>query len=575
MIDFLFKSSISLLVLLLFYHLVLEKEKMHQFNRFYLLFSIVFSFVVPFITIEVIDESADALVQTNTVMTGTATMGIVQETANYTAIVVWSLYGLITLLLLFRFMRNILKIKSKIKSNTTINYKNAKLVLLEEKTLPHTFWNSIFINETDYYNRKIEAELYTHELIHVTQKHTLDILFIEMLKTLFWFNPIFIFYKKAIQLNHEFLADEQVICSYKNVPFYQNLLLTKANENQTFYLTSNLNYSITKKRFIMMTKNVSRTRILLSKIILLPLFSTLIFFICVESIGQEKSVSTSENTPQSKKNSPQSNDSKDKLRDAYYAGVQIIVKDNKSRNTIIDKKYEELTLAEKNRFLNYVPSPMVKKTPTEEEFKSWKNEKNFAIWLDDKNIPNSELNQYTTKDIAYFSGSFVYKNARTKTHPQLYQFHLYTDEYFDKNLKDSHLKFSGKELRITVMEKKQEKAQPAESKAIKIQNNKILGLSDVSEKPAFPGGIEKFYQFVGANFRTPSDPNLKGKVYITYIIEKDGSLSDFKILRDIGFGTGEEAIRVLKLSPKWIPGKIDGNPVKVMYSLPITIQSTN
>ena len=141
MIDFLIKSSISLLVLLLFYHLVLEKEKMHQFNRFYLLLSIVFSFVIPFITIEVIDESADALVQTNTVMTGEATMVIMPETINYTAIIIWSIYSLVTLLLLFRFMRNILKINSKIKSNTIIDYKNAKLVLLEEKTLPHTFWN--------------------------------------------------------------------------------------------------------------------------------------------------------------------------------------------------------------------------------------------------------------------------------------------------------------------------------------------------------------------------------------------------------------------------------------------------
>lgn len=572
MIDFLIKSSISLLALLIFYHLVLEKEKMHQFNRFYLLFSIVFSFVVPFITIEIIDESADALVQTSTVMTGEATMGIISETVNYTAIIIWSIYSLVTLLLLFRFMRNILKINSKIKSNTIIDYKNAKLVLLEEKTLPHTFWNSIFINETDYLNRKIEAELYTHELIHVTQKHTLDVLFIEILKTLFWFNPIFIFYKKAIQLNHEFLADEKVVSAHDDVPFYQNLLLSKANENQTFYLASNLNYSVAKKRLIMMTKTVSKTKILLYKIALLPLFSGLIFFICVESIAQEESVSSKSNT-QTEKNITQPI-SKDKLRDAYYAGVQIIVKDNNKR-TIIDKKYEELTLAEKNRFLNYVPSPIIKKTPTEKEFNNWKNEKDFAIWLNDKNITNSELDKYTTKDIFYFAGSFIHKNARTKKHPQLHQFNLYTQDYFDKNLKDSHLKFSGKELRITVMDKKQERVQPAEKKPIKIQNNEILGFADVSDKPEFPGGIEKFYEFVGANFKTPSDPDLKGKIYITFIIEKNGSLSDFKIVKDIGYGMGEEAVRVLKLSPKWIPGKIDGNPVKVMYSLPITIQSAN
>jgi beta-lactamase regulating signal transducer with metallopeptidase domain len=85
-------------------------------------------------------------------------------------------------------------------------------------------------------------------------KHSLDILLIETLKVLFWFNPIFIFYKKAIQLNHEFLADEKVVKSHNDVPFYQNLLISKANANPTYYLASNLNYSVTKKRLIMMTK---------------------------------------------------------------------------------------------------------------------------------------------------------------------------------------------------------------------------------------------------------------------------------------------------------------------------------
>jgi beta-lactamase regulating signal transducer with metallopeptidase domain len=228
MIDFLIKSTLSLLVLLAIYHLILEKEKMHQFNRFYLLFCLVFSFVIPFISIEIIDESVSALTHTNKGITANATMTIVPETLDYTPIIIWSLYCIVTSLLLFRFVRNILRITSRTHFNTVINYKNGKLVLLKEKTLPHTFWNTIFINETEYRNRKIEEELYTHELIHVTQKHTLDVLLIEIVKTLFWFNPIFIFYKKAIQLNHEFLADEKVVNSFNNVPFYQSLLLSKA-----------------------------------------------------------------------------------------------------------------------------------------------------------------------------------------------------------------------------------------------------------------------------------------------------------------------------------------------------------
>jgi hypothetical protein len=88
--------------------------------------------------------------------------------------------------------------------------------------------------------------------------------------------------------------------------------------------------------------------------------------------------------------------------------------------------------------------------------------------------------------------------------------------------------------------------------------------------------MSKFYEFVGANFKISkevTDNKIKGNLYVTFIVEKNGSLSELKILKDIGYGTGEEAIRVLKLSPNWIPGTVDGKPVRVEYSLPIQIQT--
>jgi hypothetical protein len=289
MSDFLIKSTITLFLLLAVYYLFLEKEKIHVFNRFYLLFSLVFSMVIPFITIEVIQEIAQPTVNPGNIQLLQGNTVILEET-NYMAIGLWSLYAVVTFVLAIRFISNIIKISYKMKSNTPIDYKNAKLILVPEKTLPHTFLNTIFINETEYINRQIEAELYTHELTHVAQKHTLDILFIELLKTVFWFNPIFIFYKKAIQLNHEFLADEKVVTCYNNVPFYQSLLLSKANENQTFYLASNLNYLITKKRLLMMTKTTSKTEALLKKAMLIPVITALLFLLCTKVVAQETNV---------------------------------------------------------------------------------------------------------------------------------------------------------------------------------------------------------------------------------------------------------------------------------------------
>jgi len=253
MIDFLIKSSLCLILLLGVYHFFLEKEKMSIFNRFYLLGSLVFSFMIPFLKFDLGSVFHNGLIP-NSIQTIQGETIIINQKSNNFSIFFWTFYGIITALFTVRFGKNLIQISFKIRLNPKEKFENATLVLVEEKILPHTFMDYIFINRVNYENRKIEGELFTHELTHVSQKHTLDVLFIEILKTVFWFNPILIFYKKAIQLNHEFLADEKVVKSYNNVPFYQNLLLEKASWNSNFYLASNLNFLVTKKRLIMMTK---------------------------------------------------------------------------------------------------------------------------------------------------------------------------------------------------------------------------------------------------------------------------------------------------------------------------------
>lgn len=113
---------------------------------------------------------------------------------------------------------------------------------------------------------------------------------------------------------------------------------------------------------------------------------------------------------------------------------------------------------------------------------------------------------------------------------------------------------------------------PKISKVVE-EDNQIYNTAGIEVKPDFPGGIAKFYAFVGNNFRTPDDEGIKsGRVYVNFVVEKDGSLTDIKVLRDIGFGTGAEAIRVLKKCPNWTPGVQNGKPVRVLYSLPISVQ---
>ncbi|POY39891.1 hypothetical protein C3L50_08655 [Flavobacterium alvei] len=103
-------------------------------------------------------------------------------------------------------------------------------------------------------------------------------------------------------------------------------------------------------------------------------------------------------------------------------------------------------------------------------------------------------------------------------------------------------------------------------------DNLIYNTAGIEVKPEFPGGPTKMYEFIEKNFIKPQGEVIKGKVYVTFVIEKDGTLTDIKVLRDLGYGTGKEAIRVLKMMPKWSPGEQKGRKVRCIYSFPISIQ---
>jgi TonB family protein len=95
----------------------------------------------------------------------------------------------------------------------------------------------------------------------------------------------------------------------------------------------------------------------------------------------------------------------------------------------------------------------------------------------------------------------------------------------------------------------------------------------INVTPEFPGGMEDFLKFIGRNLKYPKEAvknGTSGTVLISFIVEKDGALTDVKVARDIGDGCGDEAVRVIKLSPVWNPGMQDGHPVRVAFSIPVT-----
>ncbi|MCV9931166.1 energy transducer TonB [Flavobacterium sp. LS1R47] len=105
--------------------------------------------------------------------------------------------------------------------------------------------------------------------------------------------------------------------------------------------------------------------------------------------------------------------------------------------------------------------------------------------------------------------------------------------------------------------------------------NELVTPGSLDKLPEFPGGINKFYTYVGNNFNRPElDSERTVRIYVSFVIERDGSMTDIIVKNDPGYGLGKEAVRVLKsLRTKWSPGMVDSKPVRTAYNLPITIKA--
>jgi bla regulator protein BlaR1 len=387
------------------YKAVLESERMFRFNRFYLLFTLIAAVVIPFLTLTSAVESiqipeqyleivsSQNLVQVN--QPGESTISL--ETG------LWFIYGIGLLYFFLVFLKNITQIFQTIKNSEKIYSRDYTLVHLDKKIVPHSFLNYIFISDSE----TIENDILLHELTHIQQRHTWDILFIELVKVFFWFNPAVYLYRTSMMLNHEFLADEAVLKS-ADVKSYQHLLLQNILErSQTSAITHGFNYSIIKKRLIMMTKKKSQATVI-SKILLTVSFSIGIASLFVERVTAqtmpEKTQETSESSKVERTGATEEEVKK------YYAIIEKYKEKDGSLNLKESKEDEKeflITVSQKmtieqlfvdNKAYMFSTKELKKMTISSYDFDKWTNNKNYSIYIDTEKVSNKTLKKYKPKD---------------------------------------------------------------------------------------------------------------------------------------------------------------------------------
>lgn len=397
------KVSLYWVLLYLCYWLMLRKHTFFKWNRGYLVGSLLIAFALP----EIIYPAAGPELPVVYEMSA-STIAVIKAAPKERQTWTWleiltTVYVAGLAIAVVQLGRNIVQLVQYLRSGELITLEDCNVILIDSNQIgSFSFLKWIVINRNDYENH-FDAIL-RHEMVHTQQRHSLDILLIEVLRTIFWFNPVLLLYKRSLQEIHEYLADAQA----PNREYYAQFLVAYALNAPVASLTNHFfKPSQLKNRIQMIYKNRTSKWMLGTYVVAATVIGTSALFVagCESQVSREN-----------------------------------------------------------------------------------------------------------------------------------------TTEKADVRSKDSTPIF-------TVVE----------------------------EQPEYPGGNEAMFHFLARNLRYPSSAakaDVSGKVFVSFVVTDQGDIQDVSVLKGIGFGCDEEAVRVISKFPRWSPGRQNGQPVNVKYTVPINFQLT-
>ncbi len=303
MTDYILQVLLYQLIFLIAYEIFFKKETFFSWNRYYLLISAGLSYILPLINIRSFAKyvkyfhGIQALNPVNLNYQADTSKYTVLDTTfiNLTQIYIIG-FGIMLLLFIWK----LFQLLYKIHTHKVLNYSTYKIVLLKEKHVAFSFLNYIFISKAVFDQNP--APILAHELIHIKEKHSLDLLFFEIQKIVFWFNPLIYLYQHKIMLLHEYIADQKTLKTIPKQSFYENLLLQNFAIEKLPFINQYSNQTLLKKRIMMTTKKQSNPILKVKYLMVLPLIFTMLFMASCDKTdqsvrGQIPTESKIENTP--------------------------------------------------------------------------------------------------------------------------------------------------------------------------------------------------------------------------------------------------------------------------------------
>jgi beta-lactamase regulating signal transducer with metallopeptidase domain len=650
-----------------YYHFFLRNKIFHQYNRFYLLAATLVSLLIPFLNIPVYfsNQQTDdsVLYQTLSVISVNnfnSTAVITGDTASSTFFTLekaaWAFYLFIAFIVLVRFCIALYKINLLLRNNTKQKLAASENSVFSANTPPENKNHSslkqlnqiTFINTSEegtpfsffrwlFWNKKIELEsdkgrqIFRHELFHIKQKHSWDIVFMELLTVVLWINPFFRLIKKEIKAIHEFLADRYAANENEKWD-YAELLLMQALGTQTNRLTNYFFHNQIKRRIAMITSIKKTGYNYISRVMVLPL----LVLICGAFIINVKKENTNKNEPAIKNNTENMQFIallilKDSPPALISGHITIQNGDLSNLGSKFPDGTKKLILVVNGKILSteQLKSKIINATSgkfyaanSAEAMKLYGNAAaNGVIVLNNASIKKSKTNTVSIQaDSMVFNppvikkddddagnasmeeGSAIFNPPIIKKDDILYNSLIVFNgkvlgygkdvgEELEKMMSKGIFKGSmtllkdkwatdkygeiGKNGVLEIVEKNDVKLDEGN-----VKENQEPVFSEVEIQAQFPGGPDEWRKYLLQNLNAAIAVKEGWKpgtytITIKFIVNKDGTLSMFEALNYKDSKTAQHCIDIIKNGPKWLPAEQNGKKVNAYYKQPVTFVLAN
>ncbi len=543
---YLLKVNVGIALFYAFYKLFCCRDTFFHWRRVALLSFLGISFLYPFLNIqhwvqeqpsmnELADYYATFIDMEEITVTETASTYPTPDALTLLSY----LYIIGVVVLGIRFLIQLVSIFRLVRKGQSVTVNGVRVISLSDEANPFSFFHWIFAYLPDLQGEG-GKEILTHELTHVRQRHSIDVVFSELVNIVCWMNPFMWLMKAEIRLNLEYLADNKVAESLCNTKQYQYHLLGLANQNRQTGLYNHFNVSHLKNRIVMMNKKRTRTTSRIKYALFAPLTAALLLVSNIEAVAR-----TTERIAEK---------------------VSITLTEEIQATPTIDQDDPVFQVVEQmpefpggmGECMKWLQANIKYPKETKEKGEHGRVIVQFVV---EKDGSITGVKVVRSISLALDAEAIRVASAMPKWKPGMQRGKVVKVKYTLPVMFSLEKKEPASSDNTIIVDK---------GGTTKVDGNHIFQV--VEEMPEFPGGMGECMKWIGQNIKYPKeahDKGVQGRVIITFIVEKDGSITEPKVARGVSPALDAEALRVVSTMPKWKPAKQRGQVVRVKYTIPV------